>query len=697
MPTPAVSALVLGAFCLPLLLAALARERALRGPAEVEARWFCFARRIHTLIQLGPIAWLVVVMQAVPRTPALLAGLREPSPLAAIAVFVALIAPVGLLPALLGVIANDVALRLGTTEIGRRETLRRSAWLVAAAAAPAVGLALGALAIVRRDALAATAWFVVGVAVASWCLARHRRGLGLTPHAVTHGELRDRLFALAARAGVTLRQLYVLPMRRLRMANAFAVSGQLVMVTDLLLDRLDRDEVDAVMAHEIAHLRRGDPVKLLAANASAGAVPFFALQGLGWGGIAAGVVAGLLAAMAYSRRIERRADRAALELGADPGALISGLARLARLSHVPLRWSRWTGWWLTHPSIAERAGAIGRAGGLDPAEVERCLAVREARGAHYALPAVMESGERLFSTSFKNRTVLRNALALLGIAVLVPAAVFSVARGIGIGAEYRFATALVALLLAPAACVLAFDFLAVQSLIGLRRALAARLGVAGGPASGWQFAGFAPHREPRVYEGFSNWDVGFVRLTGDALEFAGEEVRFSLAADRVVECSVAEDVPAWIPTRAARVHWLDDAGDEHSFRLAPVEAASLHAAAGRSDRLAAAIDAWRTSPRTVATTHSPGLPPVGEVTCAHPRTLAPASAFVPFTVLVLLVALIACMAAGLPLLPFAGPGFVEIVLVAFATQVFLMIPAWRYRDAEEREGSPADATGRRAA
>jgi len=43
-----------------------------------------------------------------------------------------------------------------------------------------------------------------------------------TPHAVTFGALRDRAFTLAETAGVKLSQIYVFPMSRWRLANAYA-------------------------------------------------------------------------------------------------------------------------------------------------------------------------------------------------------------------------------------------------------------------------------------------------------------------------------------------------------------------------------------------------------------------------------------------------------------------------------------------
>ncbi|MEO5618193.1 MAG: hypothetical protein ABIS67_10510, partial [Candidatus Eisenbacteria bacterium] len=73
-------------------------------------------------------------------------------------------------------------------------------------------------------------------------------------------------------------------------------------------------------------------------------------------------------------------------------------------------------------------------------------------------------------------------------------------------------------------------------------------------------------------------------------------------------------------------------------------------------------------------------PPVGEVTCSHPRVLARPGALVPLAVVDFMTGGIVCLACALPLLHFAGPGFLEVFCTALATQVFLMVPAWRYRD-----------------
>lgn len=81
-------------------------------------------------------------------------------------------------------------------------------------------------------------------------------------------ETRLRLRRLAVRMGVRVRDIRVIPGRAQRLANAAqigAVPGlNYIVVTDYLLDQLHPDEVDAVVAHELGHLRgRHLAVKLL--------------------------------------------------------------------------------------------------------------------------------------------------------------------------------------------------------------------------------------------------------------------------------------------------------------------------------------------------------------------------------------------------------------------------------------------------
>lgn len=678
---PLHDAALLLALVLTAGLALFFRHRALHGRDELAARWFAFARRIHTLSAAAPLAWVLLLLEKLGHT-ALLPDETGGGMLAAGLRIALLFAPLAILPALLGLLAHDVARRLDTTELTWREAIARAAWTLAAAVTPAAGLLLAMLAL--RERMPAVALLLVPVALFAtlFSFIRSRRTVVLDPHAVTRGALRDRLFAIAGAAGVKLKQIYVLPMKRMRLANAFAVNGNVVMITDLLLARLSRAEVDAVMAHEIAHLKRGDPLKLLFARLGFGVVPFLLLTPVGFGWASLALIAGSVAANAVSRKIERATDREALRLGADAASLVSGLARLARLSHVPLRWSRWSGLFLTHPSIEERARALATEAGLSAGEVAERLAAAGEGADHYELPPSVENGGRVFSTRFKHAVLAKWGLVLALLAVGVPLAVFAEIRFLALDLPHLAQFAL-ALVLAPAVVLLAIDLVAVQPLRGLRRPLAERLGLGRDPESrGWRYTGIAPHAEPRVYEGFANWDVGWLKIEDDTLDFMAEEAAFVLRAESVLSIEPVKGLPGWIPSAAILVRWIDARGQTHAFRLGPLDGEVLHTMPARVARLTAELEAWRARPHAAADPEAPSpAPPDGEITCTHPRQLGRPRALVGFAIVDTLAAALLGTLLGLPLAWPGVPGWFDAIGVALATQLFLMIPAMRYREA----------------
>lgn len=207
------------------------------------------------------------------------------------------------------------------------------------------------------------------------------------------GELRDMLAAMCRRHRVKVREL-LLWRTYGGMINA-AVMGvappvRYILLSDALLDLLRRDEVEAVMAHELAHVRRRHMFWLLAAaitligllevgaNLVIGAIPWnepypYDLWGLPLPDaptIAAAALFALGAAMWIggfgwvSRRIERQADTFAVQhlareqdpTRADPvidsrsaGVMVAALGEVARLNHMPANRRSWR-----HGSIATR-------------------------------------------------------------------------------------------------------------------------------------------------------------------------------------------------------------------------------------------------------------------------------------------------------------------------------------------------------
>jgi STE24 endopeptidase len=152
-----------------------------------------------------------------------------------------------------------------------------------------------------------------------------------------------------------------------------------------MLAQYSEEEIEVVLAHEIAHHVHGDIWKALAfesalvlagfwaaARALDAAVPRLGLEGpadiagLPVLLLAAGAVSLLTlpAAYALSRANERRADRFALHLTRNPAAFISAMRRLAAQNLAEERPSKVIQWlFYSHPPIRERiaaAEAFGR-------------------------------------------------------------------------------------------------------------------------------------------------------------------------------------------------------------------------------------------------------------------------------------------------------------------------------------------------
>lgn len=218
------------------------------------------------------------------------------------------------------------------------------------------------------------------------------------------GEHRERIEAVCAHHGVRVRDILVWQMGP-GVVNA-AVMGligrlRFVLVTPGLLDQLPADEVEAVAAHEIAHVRRRH-IPWLAASVLGVVLPLTTLGGWafeevfgagvldGWLGLAIAVVgvAGALLLFGYiSRRFEWQADAfAAAHLsGARTGgrrvpavitepaaaSMSSALRRVARLNGMDPHRRSWR-----HGSIALRRARLAKLVGhrSDALPIDRAVA-----------------------------------------------------------------------------------------------------------------------------------------------------------------------------------------------------------------------------------------------------------------------------------------------------------------------------------
>jgi STE24 endopeptidase len=203
-------------------------------------------------------------------------------------------------------------------------------------------------------------------------------------------SLRTRLLALADRAGARVLGAYEWGMSgKTRKANA-ALAGlgatRRILVSDTMLAEYSEEEIEVVLAHELAHHVHGDIWKGILFESGLMLAGFYLasrlLSGLsgavGLRGVAdiAGLPLLLLAAgavslamlpvaHAMSRTFERRADRFALDLTRNPGAFISAMKRLGAQNLAEENPSKVVQWlFYSHPPVRERiAAAQSFAGG----------------------------------------------------------------------------------------------------------------------------------------------------------------------------------------------------------------------------------------------------------------------------------------------------------------------------------------------
>ena len=166
-------------------------------------------------------------------------------------------------------------------------------------------------------------------------------------------ELHRMIEKICADAGIPKPRIGIMPSP---MANAFATGRSpkhaVVAVTEPLMHVLNKDELEAVLAHEIAHIKNRDILTMTIASFTAMVASvimrIFLFQSLGNSGrggaplILIGIVAGIVWAistilmLALSRYREYAADRGSAYLTNNPKALISALTKISStMSTVP--------------------------------------------------------------------------------------------------------------------------------------------------------------------------------------------------------------------------------------------------------------------------------------------------------------------------------------------------------------------------
>jgi STE24 endopeptidase len=201
-----------------------------------------------------------------------------------------------------------------------------------------------------------------------------------TVRPIDRDPLRRRLLALAERAGARVLGAYEWGLSaKTRKANA-ALAGiggtRRILVSDTMLAEYSDEEIEVILAHELAHHVHGDIWKgivfesaltmagfYLAAQTLSAMSDRFGLRsaadpaGLPLLLLAAGAVSLVMMPVAHavSRAYERSADRFALDLTKNPGAFISAMRRLGAQNLAEEHPSKLVQWlFYSHPPITER-------------------------------------------------------------------------------------------------------------------------------------------------------------------------------------------------------------------------------------------------------------------------------------------------------------------------------------------------------
>jgi heat shock protein HtpX len=195
-----------------------------------------------------------------------------------------------------------------------------------------------------------------------------------------------------------------------------------VTVTRGLLQNLDRDELECVLAHELTHIINRDVRTMVVAAIFAGIITLFCqivYRSILWGGVwggggrgrrgnlgvlllvamvvgAVGYLLAIVIRMAISRSREYVADAGSVELTKNPDAMISALRKVAGHTHLEAPQSMRAmfledddegimGLFATHPPVEKRIAALMQYGG--GREVETPAPAGPAAPAQLATPA----------------------------------------------------------------------------------------------------------------------------------------------------------------------------------------------------------------------------------------------------------------------------------------------------------------------
>jgi heat shock protein HtpX len=492
---------------------------------------------------------------------------------------------------------------------------------------------VGALPSMGKDGWLAVAGWLAAAPVflllrRAWNRARARSRI----RQLTSGELKERVSALAARAGCPQVKLYISFSTRSQIANAFALPGKSIFLTAPLVRSLSKREVDAIAAHELSHVRISNRggwsalcIAMLLCETPARELLYYLPGGL----LAAMIfpIAVFFIALHGTRKREYAADLGAAGLTGDARAMISSLARIARNNSQPLGMNAMAEWFSSHPSTLKRIGALAAVARIESSEVENLCRIDQP-GEPYEIPQEEHSGD-IFNPAWQSTNAGLYSWAIVlgssGAGVLVAWLIQKFARfgvvpilgGIVLGCVLtKFVTALTM----------------ASSYARLRRKLMEKLGVGG------QLVGLALDGEARIYGSFRFTDAGLLRFENGRLCYRSERITIALSPADVLEVGMVAAAPSNWFRRQPMVRFRNpQSGQAHAFILHTLD---WFATQGK---LLRTIERWRATETSPESTSIEGFNPVAGQPFQSPTIVAVARAF-PFTGgVALIAAIVTCL------------------------------------------------------
>ena len=713
---------VLAAFIvLPVLVTLWLRHGALAS-AKVDAAgaWFRFFRTLNWLVNGAMLLWITSGFGARRALQDWIAGLHLSTWKVATADVAVTIVPAFLVYFLCVALSYPLHAQLRGSRWTRPEFLARQLVTVGAQAVPLM-LLLSGLGILHKQPDVSIVLIVVSLAALQILQVVKMRLVKELPQPLTTGDLRDRVFALAAKMGVKVQQIFVLPAGKGQVANAYAAKNRIVMFTDYLLEHLSKREVDAIAAHELAHLRFKHPGKRGAVLIAAILLPYYFTWLVGvllglltipfgllgdvagarltmwlWRGVGvferwsqrdfALLMLGMTVFYFVSRHFENVADAAAVRLTGDPEAQITGLLKVNRLNLTPIQWGKASESWLTHPSTVRRAHRIAAAGGLPPERLEQILqhyAAQESSATVvpaedcYAVPPPGDAEKLRLAVRDRARAQVK-IWAHYAVYVLPLALVSMVVRKAQLEGSVALLAYLAGLVATAGILTLTGVWLGEAGRNADKKRLK-RLFERDRVAVGREddtFVGYAPGPFPRIFGTRYHWDAGFLVLAKDRMQFVGEQVRFSLPASEVDRVVLSRGGPSWWKFERIYVRWKRPDGSNGIFNLNCLEPGSVWQTRARVRALCRRLSDWHQGVKAYPEVR-PELADTPPLEVRQVTSLSPAKLGGWGTNLRILLTLLP-LAIGVGVLTHADIPYLCGSVIAL--RLYQSVPYWRYRD-----------------